>query len=85
VELRHLRYFVAIADELSLQRWGHRLHGLQPALSQQEDELGLKLFERNSRGVPVGKARGGNEALTLRTITKNRINLQPANVQLAVL
>ena len=55
VELRLYRYVVAIADELNFTRAAEKLHVAQSALSRQirqlESYLGLKLFERDSRGV----------------------------------
>jgi DNA-binding transcriptional LysR family regulator len=60
VELRHLRYFVAIGEEQHYGRAARRLRVAQPALSRQiqdlEEELGFKLFERLSRGVKLSTA-----------------------------
>jgi DNA-binding transcriptional LysR family regulator len=60
MELRHLRYFVAVAEEENVSRAALKLHVSQPGISRQihdlEDEIGFQLFERSAKSVRLTAA-----------------------------
>ena len=60
MELKHLRYLVAVTEETTFVRAAERLHLAQPALSRQihkfEKEIGARVFERGRTGVTLTAA-----------------------------
>jgi DNA-binding transcriptional LysR family regulator len=60
MELRHLRYFVAVAEAENVSRAALKLHVSQPGISRQirdlEDEIGFALFERNAKSIKLTNA-----------------------------
>ncbi|WP_406177351.1 LysR family transcriptional regulator [Streptomyces sp. NBC_00996] len=82
MDLRRLRYFLVLAEELNFTRAARRLHIAQPALSQQikalERDIGAPLLERNSRGCRLTAlggvvAREAGELLTHADASQERI------------
>lgn len=89
MELRHLRYFVVLAEELHFGRAAKRLHLSQPPLSfnikQLEADLGAQLLERNSHGVKLTPAGEVFRRSALRLLAEvDRASLEARDVAVGV-
>jgi len=85
VDLRQLRYFLAVADERSFSRAAERLHVSQPPLSTHvkslETELGVRLVDRTNRGAtltPAGQVFYDEIRIILRRLDQARLKAQNA-------
>ncbi|MES2939391.1 MAG: LysR substrate-binding domain-containing protein [Pseudomonadota bacterium] len=86
MDLRHLRYFIAVAEERSFLKAAERLHISQPPLSTQikdlETELGVTLLERSSKGILLtvaGQVFYGEARAVLARVEHARISMQRAS------
>jgi DNA-binding transcriptional LysR family regulator len=89
VELRHLRYFAAVAEHLNFRAAAEDLHVAQPALSSQiktlEEELGVQLLQRTTRKVeltPAGRVFLTEARRVLTTASEAENRVRQANVGL---
>ena len=74
MELRHLRYFLAVGDALNFTKAAAQLRVAQPALSRQvqdlEAEIGVDLMKLSPRGVPLTAERAAGTSIDQEIIAK---------------
>ena len=81
MELRHVRYFIAVAEHLNFRKAAEQLHIAQPPLSRQirqlEDDLGVVLFVRDKRRVELTKAGSAFLEEARKLVVQAGIAIQP--------